>query len=540
MPKKLFIPFFSSLSLFFSSLLPFSSSLLLLLSSLLFFSFLLTSCASLPGIITLTPSAAPEFPTEPRYLLTPDSVTLTIPPSATLPAASETPAPSPAPTLTAETSPAAILSSYTLDALMDYDAKTLQVTQEIIYTHNAETVETLVLAIRPNEMPNVFSLQSVSLDGAPLTTYELDGPKLTIRLPAPLENGQSLALGLEYSLTLPEMQQENPNLVRPQIFGFSQRQVNLTDWFPLLVPYLPGQGWLLHDPWFYGEHLVYPLANFDVTLRFSDPAAAPTVIAASGDGQPIEAGFRYRLARGRTFALSMGKTLQVESAQSGQVLISSYFYPGSEAAAHAALEATAKALETYSALFGAYPHATLAVVQGDFNDGMEFDGLYYLSDAFYNLYDGTERNYLVMVAAHETCHQWWFGRVANDQFAEPWLDESLATYCERLFYEKNYPADVDWWQSYRIDFYEPKGFIDGDLRSYSGFTPYTDATYRRGARFLQELRQTMGDDAFFAFLKDYSQTMNGKIASAADFFRLLKAHTSADLNALLAEYFSAP
>jgi len=503
-------------------------------------SFLLTSCASLPGLITLTPTEAPQLPTETRFLPTPEAVTLTLPPTESAPAPSATPRPAASPTLQAETSPAAVLSSYTIDALMDYDAKTLQVTQEIIYTHNAEAVSALVLAIRPNELPNVFTLNAVSVDGTPLTTYELDGPKLTISLPAPLENGQSLALGLEYRLALPEMQQGDPNLVRPQIFGVSQRQVNLTDWYPMLVPYIPGQGWLLHDPWFYGENLVYPLANFDVTLRFSDPANAPTVIAASGDGQPVETGMRYQLARGRTFALAMGKTLQVESAQSGQTLVSSYFYPGDELAAHAALEATTKAVETYTALFGAYPHPTLAVVQGDFNDGMEFDGLYYLSDAFYGLYDGTERNYLTLVAAHETWHQWWFGRVANDQAAEPWLDESLATFCERIFYEKNYPEALDWWWSYRVDFYAPKGFIDGDVRSYGGFTPYTDATYRVGARFLEELRKTIGDEAFFAFLKDYSETLNGKIASAPDFFRLLRAHTAADLSGLLAKYFKTP
>lgn len=493
-------------------------------------------CASLPGIVTLTPTLAPTAISP----LTPDATALIVPATLTQPApAVFTPLPTETSAPTAQPAHQASIA-YALDALMDYDAKTLQVKQEIRYTHSAEAVETLVLAVRPNELPNVFSLQAVSLNGQAFSAYELDGPKLTLNLPAPLETGQSLTLALEYSLALPEMRQGDPNLVRPQIFGVSQRQVNLTDWYPMLVPYLPGQGWLLHDPWFYGEHLVYPLANFDITLRFSDPAAAPTVIAASGDGQPVEAGTRYRLERGRTFAFSMGKTLQVETAQSGQTLVSSYFYPGSQDAARAALQTTVQALETYSALFGPYPHSTLALVQGDFNDGMEFDGLYYLSDAFYGLYDGTERNYLTLVAAHETCHQWWFGRVANDQAAEPWLDESLATYCERLFYEKNFPAAVEWWQSYRIDFYQPAGFIDGDVRSYGGFTPYTDATYRRGERFLQDLRQLMGDEAFFAFLKEYAETFDGKIASGADFFRLLRAHTSADLSALLTEYFSTP
>ena len=40
------------------------------------------------------------------------------------------------------------------------------------------------------------------------------------------------------------------------------------------------QGWVLHNPWFYGEHLVYDLADFDVTVTFTD--GANPKVAASG------------------------------------------------------------------------------------------------------------------------------------------------------------------------------------------------------------------------------------------------------------------
>ncbi len=32
------------------------------------------------------------------------------------------------------------------------------------------------------------------------------------------------------------------------------------------------------------------------------------------------------------------------------------------------------------------------------------------------------------VVRHEVAHQWWHGIVGNDEYAEPWLDESFATY----------------------------------------------------------------------------------------------------------------
>ena len=36
--------------------------------------------------------------------------------------------------------------------------------------------------------------------------------------------------------------------------------------------------------------------------------------------------------------------------------------------------------------------------------------------------------------SHELSHQWWYGIVGDDQFHEPWLDESFATWSEFLPY----------------------------------------------------------------------------------------------------------
>jgi aminopeptidase N len=34
------------------------------------------------------------------------------------------------------------------------------------------------------------------------------------------------------------------------------------------------------------------------------------------------------------------------------------------------------------------------------------------------------------VVAHEIAHQWWYGLVGDDQYHDPWLDESFASYME--------------------------------------------------------------------------------------------------------------
>ena len=111
--------------------------------------------------------------------------------------------------------------------------------------------------------------------------------------------------------------------------------------------------------------------------------------------------------------------------------------------------------------------------------------------------NGTVLNNLIDIAVHETAHQWWFGSVGNDQALEPWLDEALATYSERLFYEQNYP-DVTAWQAFRIDAFTPTGWVDTDIYHGVDFRTYANAVYLRGAQFLQALRGRVGDEAFFA------------------------------------------
>lgn len=518
-----------------------------LLPSFLFLLWILTSCGpGFPGVVTVTPAAPPAPATfTPLPVLSagerPFSQQTALPALSTplLP-----PEPPPSPTSTIPPLPAPDLSTalqeitYDIEVLFDYENKTLLAGQKITFANfSGQPLETITLAVEPNRRGGIFRIERLSVDGVTLNDYTLESHRLTFRPPVPIAHGASAQIELNYLLALPLIEQGDPNQVRPQIFGYTTRQVNLTDWYPMLVPFDPAAGWLLPNPWYYGEHLIYPLADFNIRLQFANPLSAPTV-AASGVAQQGEDFTRYTLEEGRTFAFAMGQTMASLSGETNGVTVTSYFYPGFEVPGQAVLETTLRAIQTYSELLGPPRHKTLAAVQGDFNDGMEFDSLYYLSNAFYNLYDGTPNNYLVMVAAHETCHQWWFGSVANDQANHPWLDEALTTYCERLFYEKNHPESLAWWQSARIDFFQPEGKIDGTVPSYGGFTPYTNATYRQGARFLHELRERIGDEAFFAFLKDYYTQMSGKISQPDDFFRILQTHVTVDYSDLVTKYFS--
>ncbi len=400
----------------------------------------------------------------------------------------------------------------------DYAAHSLTVAEEISYPNQTgQTLTELPLLVNPNLWSGVFQLNQLSLNDLPVSGYRLNGQTLLLPLENPLENGQSLKIRLDFDLFLPYSAGKFEN------FGWTGRQSNLVDWFPFVPPYLPESGWLMREPWVYGENLAYPLADFAILLTFGD---VTPIVAASALPQESSPSLRYFLPEARTFSLSASPDFQVASSSADGITFLSYFFAENAAAGQAALLYTQNAAQTYAGFYGPYPHTSLSVVETDLNDGLESDGLYFLAKNFYAGYDGSAANNLALIGVHETAHQWFFGVISNDQALEPWLDEALATYSERLYYETNQPGLLRWWYNARIYAYAPSGFVDTRLYNTASFRAYVNAVYLRGALFLDALRERMGDEAFLAFLRDYVDRHRGHLATADTFFAVLADHTS--------------
>ena len=446
-----------------------------------------------------------------------------------------TPRPAVTPTTPPPTSiPIPARPLYHITTTFDYERHFLNIDQVILYpNHTGVSLDSLTLAIAANLWPNCFRLESISVDDTPVTDFALSGHRLDIPLPNSLESDSVSELNLRYSLSLPYTDQAHS--LRARIFGYGDLQTNLTNWYPFIAPFIDNE-WIIREPWSHGEYLVYPLADFVVDLKFANPENAP-VVAASGASQPNGDYTRYTLTEGRAFALSASRDFEVSSLKVGDVKVSSYYFPIYKRAGEGALIASKQAIEVFSERFGPYPHQTLSIVVADFMDSMEFSALYFNSRYFYDQFDGTPQNYLTFVSVHETAHQWWFEQVANDQALEPWLDESLTTYSELIFYENKYPELVPWWWSYRINFFEPSGYIDIPVYQGQNDENYKLVVYFNGTHFLRDLRVRIGDEAFYAFLKDYYTQNKGRIASKDDFFAILDAHTDADYSDITWEYF---
>jgi hypothetical protein len=428
-------------------------------------------------------------------------------------------------------------TQYFIDATINYYNRFISASSRVIYTNKTQVpLNEIVFIIYPTIFQDAIFIRSIKLgDGTPVSIFNWESHRMLIPLDEPLLPGEQIEIVHDFELYMPN---------REGTFGQTGRQLNLAYWFPIIPPYDEEQGWLVYEisivnSMIVGEHLVFESADFDVTLQFSDRRENFT-IAAGAPADENDGVIRYQLELARTFTISISDIYTVTQRQVDGITILSYAFPEDISSGEAAADIAVEAVRLYSELFGPSERDLISVVEADFLHGMEFDGLILLSRGFYMFYDGTPKTNLTIITPHEISHQWFFSLVGNNQAMEPWLDETLATYTEVLFYERYYPDLVEWWWENRVDGHGPSGFVDNTIFLEAGYDAYRNSVYLNGARFMQELRDAVGEDAFFSFLYDYVQSHRYQIATGEDFWRTLRAHTDTDLTDIVGRYFSQP
>lgn len=475
----------------------------------------------LPALLLAGCAAAPALPTT-------TSPPESLPNSTTIPLEGGSAASPPTPALEVEDINKAIdRSRYWMDVSLNYDRRRIQVQQVVDYLNQSATdLDELVFVVEAEGLGGQIAISRIAIGDNGVQDATLEGDLVRLPLPEPLPAGKRLRVSLDYELWLPN---------REGALGYSARQQNWADWYPFVPPYQAGEGWLLRRAGVVGEHLVYESADFTVRIRVEDRhdvlIAAPAPPFLEGDA------YQYSLENARRFAWSASPEFVVLEGNAGNIPVQVYVFGGHEQAGAAALETAGQALEIFADLYGEYPYDSLSIIEADFPDGMESDGLFWLYNGYFEGFTGNPQNYLTALTAHEIAHNWWFGQVGNDAALEPWLDEALCTYSELLFYQHQYPALIAWWWRFRILDYSPVGAVNSSIYDHEGFAPYVQAVYLRGALFLDALRTEIGDDAFSAFLADYAQRGQEQILGASDFFTLLAEHSDVDLQPLLNEYF---
>jgi len=140
---------------------------------------------------------------------------------------------------------------------------------------------------------------------------------------------------------------------------------------------------------------------------------------------------------------------------------------------------------------------------------------------------------------HELSHQWVGDLVRLDRWQHVWLNEGFATYTTWLWLERQgvvtadqifdadyeaIPADDPFW-SLVIGDPGPELLFDG-------------AVYERGAMTLHQLRRTVGDEAFFTILREWTRVPGngGRTATTEQFVSLAERVSGMPLGNLFQEW----
>jgi hypothetical protein len=454
----------------------------------------------------------------------------------------DTPSPTPAATsLPDKASPTGTDVRYDIQAVLDWPAHTVQVEQQVHFRNDtAFPLDEIIFTVEVNREPEDFQLREVrDADDQRITDYALDGSRLTVFFPEALPPGDETTVTLDYRLAIPQIV-DGYREGHLGYWGYSERQINLGLWFPLVAAY--DGTWITPAFHWVGEHFRLRAADFTVELHI-DEAPAGVRVAGPGTVEKVDAHtWRFALDGARELSISLSEQFKVlrNTSPSG-VAVELYYLPVDAAdAPRYALDVAVDALALYEELYGPYPYKRLVVVQGDFPDGMEFSGLVFVSDHWFATWKERTRSWLTVITAHEIAHQWWYVQVGNDQGMTPYLDEALAIYSEVLFLERYYPNDIEWWWQFRVDKYEPTGYVDTPIYDFYSPRGYINAIYLRGALMMEALRQDMGDPAFFAWLRRYGQLMHGQIADPVDFWGAMPDEQYAATKATRQKYLQQP
>ncbi|MCD4760317.1 T9SS type A sorting domain-containing protein [bacterium] len=152
-----------------------------------------------------------------------------------------------------------------------------------------------------------------------------------------------------------------------------------------------------------------------------------------------------------------------------------------------------------------------------------------------------------IIVAHELSHMWWGDALTHVTFAEMWLHEGFATYCEALYYQHlnggSEEALFEYMENVRNTYLSwQAGHPSQPLPIYDPPMEYlfSALTYEKAGCVLQTLRTYIGDEIFMTGLREWYSAFQYSNICTYDFRMLMETVSGEELGPFMEQWIYSP
>ncbi len=416
--------------------------------------------------------------------------------------------------------------------------------------------------------------------------YTIDNTIMEVKLPKPLQPGQSITFGFEFEEKIPEGGDRT---------GHKGRDYNIAQWYPQIAVY-DKYGW--HKEQYLGPaefHNDFGTFDVKVTLPRTFSLCYSGVLLNPEEVYPDSVRKRLAESSGKEETVRIADYSQQEWKDDDTVMLMWKFHadnvrdfawtanehyiwdvshwtpePGASSIAIHALYFTDKAsfwkdvdqfgrhaISFFSKHFGMYAYPSMFVVEGVVGGGMGYPGIVFLGHL------GDKNNhFLYLVVAHEIGHSWYPMMISSNETEFAFMDEGFNTFITTLAIEDyygRYSNKYEWTEWYQHLFSYPndaereanqrevlnlaKTGYEEPIATHSYMFAQDSlagvSIYPKTAAIVFMLQYVLGDSVFEKFMKEYYNRWKFKHPYPEDFYALAsEVSGQRDLRWFFDEWFS--
>ena len=409
-----------------------------------------------------------------------------------------------------------------------------------------------VLRLSPEEAMDTqgrrLEVESVRIEGKRIEPRfdDKNDTILIVPLSKPLLAGESLAIDLDFRVDLP------PKWGR---WGHYEGITFLLNWYPTLA-HFDDAGWQRtpfvpwHQPWYQdaGHYRV------ELDLPENQVVASSGRIIATHPAGEGRSRVSIVASPARDFAFVCSDRFKVWEADAGSTKVRVVAFPEDKENAERALRFAREVIPLYESWFGPYFDDEFEIAASYFGwNGNECSGLVLLDERIFRLPAAGER-YIDHLITHETCHQWFWNVVGTDGFSEPFMDEGIVNSLTAMRLDDKYgrnaplivwPGLFSWLPTIGREDLRLAGYYNWrakgntgpviqDLKAMGNLNTLFSLAYDRGGKVVGMIRNRLGSDRFFEFLRLIYKKYAWKTIRFEDFRReLIAFDPSGDWGAFL-------